>query len=233
MMGIKCQFCEEYIFKGKEDIYYPCKVHALKLTYEPVCVYTLPKIDPSFVNKKGVYFIYDSNGELSYIGKSTNCLLKRSLESVQERKLDDFSKIEYRLPKTFSDIGIYEAYYIAKNKPEKNSDMVFDDEVTIELPELEVAYSIERSDKDYIEEIYFCYSSILMETCDFLKEKYSLLETDKKIIDLQKKGVLPASEAKRKAYERCIQQARDNGIIIVKDGGQITADMIRQANESS
>src|SRR5690606_3557240 len=68
-------------------------------------------------NMSGVYFIYDKDDNISYIGKSVTCVVKRSLESMTERCLYDFTRIEIKPTKNQSDVEIYEKYYIQKYKP--------------------------------------------------------------------------------------------------------------------
>lgn len=65
--------------------------------------------------KPGVYFLYNSNKKLIYIGKSHE-LGCRIPSSVKERQSHFYS---YGITKTASDCGIYEMYYISKNKPKK------------------------------------------------------------------------------------------------------------------
>ena len=48
-----------------------------------------------------------------------------------------FYRIEYRYLSNKADAVVYEAYYISKYKPQYNNDLIFDDELTLELPELE------------------------------------------------------------------------------------------------
>lgn len=55
-----------------------------------ICTYTKPVMTTNI----GCYFIYDNNGEIVYVGKSTSDLLSRSCISSVERVLGDFSKIE-------------------------------------------------------------------------------------------------------------------------------------------
>lgn len=94
------------------------------------------------LNLKGIYFIYDEKDNLAYIGKSTRCVATRCVESAYERRVGNYTKIEIYFCGSTSDIAVYEAYYISKYKPYSNKDMINDDELTIELPELKVAYTL-------------------------------------------------------------------------------------------
>lgn len=81
----------------------------------------------------GIYFIYDDNEELIYIGKSKN-LFERLANSLRERGGDKYS---FALTKTKSDYHLYEIYYIAKLEPKLNVDSAEQDELTVTLPGLE------------------------------------------------------------------------------------------------
>lgn len=81
----------------------------------------------------GIYFIYDENEELIYIGKSKN-LFERLANSLRERGGD---KYRFALTKTKSDYHLYEIYYIAKLEPKLNVDSAEQDELTVTLPDLE------------------------------------------------------------------------------------------------
>jgi|GEM_PF-3825730 len=84
-------------------------------------------------DKCGVYFIYNDERELIYIGKSSN-LQERIVSSLSERRGTYY---RYVLTNTAIDASIYEAYYISKHKPIKNVQYKFDGECTIKLDELE------------------------------------------------------------------------------------------------
>lgn len=86
-----------------------------------------------YARTHGVYFIYNDEEELIYIGKSMN-LFERLVGSLADKK---GSKYRFTIPNTKSDTHLYELYYISKMKPPLNKDTVEDDELTIELPELE------------------------------------------------------------------------------------------------
>jgi hypothetical protein len=85
-------------------------------------------------NKNGIYFLYNDNKELIYIGKSISDISYRSFKSAIYRNAE-YIKIYY--PKTKADTSIYELYYINKFKPICNKDSKENDETTIELPELD------------------------------------------------------------------------------------------------
>lgn len=84
--------------------------------------------------KHGVYFLYDHDKQLIYIGKSVHDLWGRIISSAKERNAVYYS---YALTKTKSDTSVYEMYYISKYKPKLNNDGKYNDEVTISLPDLE------------------------------------------------------------------------------------------------
>ncbi|MCT4620743.1 MAG: hypothetical protein N4A62_15320 [Marinisporobacter sp.] len=145
MLGVDIQFTDEFIRSADtEDIFYPSRLRVLEICEDTDVIYSI-SINGLNENKiPGVYFIYDNKGVIAYIGKSISCAINRSFSSVIESKLIDFFKIEIRAPKTKSDIAIYEAYYISKFKPYCNNDLVYEDETTLLLPELDVIKSFER-----------------------------------------------------------------------------------------
>lgn len=77
----------------------------------------------------GLYFLYDENKKLIYIGKSKN-LGSRILNSVKERQ---GFYLKYKLPQTKSDTNILELYYISKFKPKLNSESKEVDDTTFEI----------------------------------------------------------------------------------------------------
>lgn len=77
----------------------------------------------------GLYFLFDENKELIYIGKSRN-LSSRVPVSVKERKAFYF---KYKLTWTMSDANILELYYISKLKPKLNKDSKEMDPTLIEI----------------------------------------------------------------------------------------------------
>lgn len=77
----------------------------------------------------GLYFLYDENKELIYIGKSKN-LGSRIFQSIKVRQGFYF---KYKLPQTKSDTNILELYYISKYKPSLNSESNEDDNTTIDI----------------------------------------------------------------------------------------------------
>lgn len=77
----------------------------------------------------GLYFLYDENKKLIYIGKSKN-LGSRILDSAKERQ---GFYLKYKLPLTKSDTNILELYYISKLKPVLNSESKEVDDTTFEI----------------------------------------------------------------------------------------------------
>ena len=90
-----------------------------------------------------IYYFYDKNKNLLYIGKTTALPQRMSAhfsKSVMENdswktEVDLTNIIIYRCP-TKTDLDIYETYLINKLKPLYNKDKVFYDKSTLELPEL-------------------------------------------------------------------------------------------------
>ena len=88
----------------------------------------------------GLYFLYDQDKNLIYIGKSRN-LNERIPSSVKERKA---YYLKYKLTKTLTDTHILELYYIAKLKPILNKDSKENDDTT-----LTIEYSFKK-ESDFI-----------------------------------------------------------------------------------
>ena len=83
----------------------------------------------NLLNVHGLYFLYDENKNLIYIGKSKN-LGSRILDSTKERQ---GFYLKYKLPLTKSDTNILELYYISKFKPKLNSESKEIDDTTIKI----------------------------------------------------------------------------------------------------
>lgn len=77
----------------------------------------------------GLYFLFNENKKLTYIGKSKN-LRDRVIQSVKERKAH---YLKYKETFTMSDANILELYFISKFKPDLNKDSKENDDTTIEL----------------------------------------------------------------------------------------------------
>lgn len=105
------------------------------------------------MGKYGVYKIFDKNKKLVYIGKSIN-LGTRLPGSLKEKRCLFFS---FALTNSKSDVNLYEAYYISKYKPDLNVDSKYDDDVSVELPDLEFSDILHLrdfiSDKTVVEAI--------------------------------------------------------------------------------
>jgi hypothetical protein len=85
--------------------------------------------------KTGLYFLYDTEKKLNYIGKSIN-LGSRILSSVKERGAFYIS-VAYTESK--SDMHIYEPYYILKENPILNAEFQETDSLNIKLKELKIS----------------------------------------------------------------------------------------------
>ena len=100
MLGMEIQFTEEFInSKNIEDIFFPSRLRVLEIVETSEKVYSISASGIEGKGIFGIYFIYDNQGEIAYIGKSSSCAISRSFSSASERKLIDFSKIEIRATK--------------------------------------------------------------------------------------------------------------------------------------
>lgn len=203
------------VYEHVGTMVFPSKVRALEVKQYTERIYTISDVDNNYRNKYGLYFIYNSKDELSYIGKSIKCIRKRCFQSLKERKLLDFSKIEFRETKSKSDVAIYESYYISKYKPPLNDDLKYDDEVTIELPNLQVSYEICRNNNgDYCESTYVAYKTKSMDVNEYLakKNKTAFLNTKSNVESLRVKGVYDYETAKHKAILSCEEIMKQNNL---------------------
>lgn len=97
--------------------------------------------DPAFITffknnigKHGIYFLYNLNKDLLFIGKSSN-LGETIIDTIWRKDIDGYVSIAYT--KTVADTIIYEPFYIIREKPLLNKLLSFTDELTVELPQLE------------------------------------------------------------------------------------------------
>lgn len=94
-----------------------------------------------------VYFIYNYDNELIYIGK-TNDLYGRMKQHQKENRLNesDINYIDFELMKSAGDAFVREIYYINKYKPILNKRDLVDEEIQITvINELE-KYRVYRND---------------------------------------------------------------------------------------
>lgn len=106
-------------------------VFALYLFLENQEIYYVNKELPPY---PGVYFLYDYDGSLVYIGKSNNIRV-RLFQSIREKN-GNISYYRFALTETDADAIIYEQYYMSKyTKPKYNTE--YPNEGTeLKLPEL-------------------------------------------------------------------------------------------------
>jgi len=90
----------------------------------------------------GIYFIYDKNKQLAYVGKSEN-LRKRLPVSISDRKAVYY---KFACTDSCSAATIYETYYIHKFRPKLNSCKYYDD-LNIKMPDLIFTDFIEVNSK--------------------------------------------------------------------------------------
>lgn len=223
MLDLGIEFKDDFILCNdpSSSIFYPGKVRALEIREEEETIYTINKIDMDYKKKYGVYFIYDSDGELIYIGKSISCLLTRAFQSARERMCLNFSKIELRECKNKSDVAIYESYYISLYKPKCNKEMVTDDYPSIKLPDLEVTKEISRDvENEYTTFKYIYFKSRVMDIDEFINlanEKSACLDTIENRNILMEDGIYDKYETRHELYWEHMQQIKLNGMHSVRD----------------
>ena len=218
ILDIKIQFTDIFIYSNNTNsIFYPDRIKSLIVYEKELKVFTINNIVKNELNHFGIYFIYDRNGIIRYIGKSTSCVIKRSLHSAKERGLRDFSKIEYRYPKTKSDVALYETYYISKYKPDKNSDMVFNDLISVNLPELDVSYCLESDYDNFVKVNYYYYEERVIDTNKFIKLNNCYISSKKNKIFLEENNIVSRQVAYNNAYSRCMQIIKYKGLSTLDD----------------
>ena len=80
----------------------------------------------------GIYYLYDDNRKLIYIGKSNN-LLERVISSANIKSKSYFARCSFI--ENMSDMDIYEIYLISIYKPILNKDCIRNDITTISIKE--------------------------------------------------------------------------------------------------
>lgn len=120
------------------NIYYPKILNVITINQDVGKAYLIRENDMFPNIKYGIYFLYDKNNQIAYIGKSISDVKFRCFESVRERRLYDFSKIEIRITKSKAEVGVYESYYISKYKPYLNKDLKTDDNITFEIEDIPI-----------------------------------------------------------------------------------------------
>lgn len=123
IMGTKtikeCKIIQEEIAIEKESIYIP------KLNFSKEAMSVLIELELC----SGIYFLYDSNKNLSYIGRSEN-LSKRIPDSASERKAFYF---KFYKTNSKADCYILEPFFIATFKPPLNREFVITDFPTVKI----------------------------------------------------------------------------------------------------
>ncbi len=220
MLGINVRFTEEFISSiNINDRFFPSKIRALEIVKATEKINSITANGLEGNNVYGIYFIYDKDGNIAYIGKSSSNAVTRSFSSVSERGLLDFSKIEIRGTKTKSDIAIYEAYYISKYKPKCNNDLVFEDETSLSLPDLEVVKEFKRDENDYFDYSYTYYRSSSCAVKDILQKLGDtfFVDNEKNRMLLESNGIFDKYTMKSKGYEKCINEMRQKGYMAVSE----------------
>ena len=118
-----------------------------------------------------IYFFYDSNDTLLYIGKTGNLInrlrchfSKSNLELEPWKQEVDKDKIVIYRCKSDTDLEVYETYFINKYKPKYNIEKVYNDFLTFEPPYLEpksLKGEYEKA-KEVVEFVKNCNNSMIL-----------------------------------------------------------------------
>ncbi|RDY70388.1 hypothetical protein DXT76_13125 [Halobacillus trueperi] len=221
MIQMRVYFNESFINSLETtNKYYPSRLRVLKIEEDKEKLFSLSVDDLyEWEGIFGVYFIYDAEGDLAYIGKSTSCVVTRCLTSVIERELYNFSKIEIRKAITKSDVAIYEAYYISNYKPYMNNDLVFDDFPTIDLLDLDIVKTLGReTNGNHFEYSYKYIADRAMQVehiTPYLGDTI-YLKNGRNLKYLMENGNASKHEMKAKAYKGCVASLRKEGLVDVE-----------------
>lgn len=192
---INITFNIEFLKNGNiEDELYPDTIEVLQIEERTIKEYLIPYKVIQNERLPGIYFIYNEFEQLVYIGKSVSCALSRSFDSLSERKLDNFSKIEIYTAKSVADIGIYEAYFIAMFRPPLNQEFITAADITIELPPIPLTKTITRDEELF--KLKYVKGYILNKKCsieNFLEgfDKDLFFNTPNNKKTLNSKGIQP------------------------------------------
>lgn len=208
VFNLDIEYTEKYIFNSNnfKSKFYPNRIGCIEIIEDIERIYTVGEINDKYNNKYGVYFIYDNNNTISYIGKSTSCMQSRSLKSVQERGLRNFSKIELYECNSKSDVAFYEAYYIAKHKPRCNLDLIFDDEITVKIEDIKPCSTIVRNVENEYIDVKYSYYNVRVVSMENLFEMIlsgkGFLNTSSKIRDLSNRNIFNKYDSLQNSYEK-------------------------------
>lgn len=170
---------------ANDDIYYPFKLPIIvtKIRNSKGALYCYSKPNKELNNNYGCYLIYDyeDKDKIIYVGKSNANLLYRACSSARDKADGKFSKVELLEMPSHADTNIYEMYYIAKYKPQCNTDSVCEDHPTFELPDIATHHTIELVKEDPFEIKQLCFSVEYVTKEEFWSNGNYLLYTEKNI----------------------------------------------------
>ncbi len=176
------------------------------------------------LNKRGVYFIYDKDKEIAYIGKSNSSVLDRAMHSTMERRLKDFSKIEIFLTDSEYDTDLHEINCIKTYKPYLN--IADKDGDAMECKELNPSQIlIELDQSEHHAYTYKTLRIVTSITLEFLKRNGNDLyfRNPENIAMLNAKGFdFKYESERRKKYENALSTIKNNytDCILVKRTGK-------------
>lgn len=150
-----------------------------------------------------VYFLYDFNNELFYIGK-TNDIYNRIRQHQNEKRFteDEVNYIEFEIIDSFCDASIRELYYINKYKPRLNKRDVFEGELKNthinELHKERIYFNKDR--KEFKKEVNKSINKSLKPKSTFKKNAKPVLKIDPKTNEILNQ------------YDTCKQAEKENNI---------------------
>ncbi|WP_226639865.1 GIY-YIG nuclease family protein [Priestia flexa] len=225
ILGMDIFFQEKFILQNFNDRmstnFYPCRIKCIEMKKEVDEIFPLESvsIESALVGSPGIYFIYDENEEIAYIGKGITCVTTRAFQSVEARRLYSFSKVEVYCTQTKADAHMYEPYYITLNRPYLNKEFV-SDEPTNMLPELSVTKVFSRAtcNKPFTFNYLFARYKVL-DVEDAMKRMDDNLFIDNKDTKekLREKGLWGKYDGKHTAYKEYVKKVRKLGFTTIGD----------------
>lgn len=198
--------------KNKENIsniYFPKKLNVLTITSATDKAYLIKEDKLIDTIIYGVYFIYDEDNEIVYIGKSISNVNNRCFDSIKERHIHKFSKIEIRVPNSKSDVGIYEAYYISKYKPKFNKDLKIKDMLSIELSDIPIGKIYTKDYSKFKTFEYQYYTKEKVTPIEYFDNENYIVCTTKIEKEFLEKRIFTKNSSANSAYHENLENYKD------------------------
>lgn len=154
-----------------------------------------------------VYFIYNHNDELIYIGK-TNDIYNRILQHHKDKKINknDINYIDIEILESLCDASVREIYYINKYKPILNQRDVFEGTLTTTINEYKKK-RIQYNKSTFKEDIDKIIKKLIDKKSNKLKDQSELKKYSKPILKID-----PKTKEVLEKYDTCKEAETKNNI---------------------